>query len=174
MAQNTIINKDLTISDSTVTLGSLLKVQVPSITASCPNASQSLTISSNYGQAQVPLVLSNGCNYSDYFSVSDNKITVISNKIKKVLITGGLMNYRGSSGYISTYIRKNGDAIAIGRCGFTDWTSESMTTAPQIIEVQSGDYFTLHLGGSVSGTYQLSYATQTCLITIMAIEYDLD
>ena len=174
MSQSTVINKNLTISDSSVTLDSLLTVQVPSITASCSNASQSLTISSNYGEAQVPLTFSNGSNYSDYFSVSNNKITVTSNKIKKVLITSSLMVYRGSSGYISTYLRQNGNTIAYGRCGFADWTPEGMTTAPRIIDVQSGDYFTLFLGGSASGTYQLSYAKQTCLITIMAIDYDLD
>lgn len=173
MAQ-TVINKDLTISDSTVKLDDLLTVSTPTIVAHATSDSPSIVISANYSETVIPINFYNGCNYADFFEVADNKITIKSNKVRQVMVSAGLMCYRGKTGYISIYLRKNGASIDIGRCGFVDWTSETVIAPPKIVDVQQGDYFDIMLGASVAGTYQLTYASTSTVLTLYAVDYDLD
>ena len=60
---------------------------MPVIMACGKSDSQSITISSDYGETIIPISLRYGINYADYFSISDNRITVTSDKIKNIEIT---------------------------------------------------------------------------------------
>ena len=139
----------------------------------CKSASDggTLSIASDGGETIIPIIYRNGCNNTNYLSVSNNKVSIGAG-VNKVLVNCQLTLGRGPTSYASITLKKNGNPLAFGRDYFLNWNAITFSVVPLLVDVQENDYFEIYFSSSIAGDYTINQGDNSCFITVEAIDVD--
>lgn len=109
-------------------------------------------------------------NVNNKFTLNNDGFVTIGKGITHVKISANFSLNRGQSGYIKTYITKNGDNnfVAIGGNAFTDYYPASGAIPSELVEVNEGDVIGLRFNTSADAgkTLTCSQSNYTISLTL--------